>query len=159
MNTKNSSWLEGAGSVGPVGGMGCMGPSTARRSSFRLRSELWRTSRFQKVTADRLLAASCGVAFRRIATNIGKAAAGLDLGWCHLAKEWRLGGEKDSFKGPDQPLADAYRRLPPVAAAYFSMCFFCEKGAVHCGRVPPRYAGVVADGHPGERATERRMGG
>src|ERR1700692_2022466 len=27
----------------------------ARRSSFRLRSELWRTSRFQKATADRLL--------------------------------------------------------------------------------------------------------
>ncbi|MDB6063803.1 MAG: hypothetical protein JWR26_11 [Pedosphaera sp.] len=46
------------------------------------------------------------------------------LGGCHVARKRRLGGEKASFKGPDQPLAAAYRRLPPVAAAYFSMCLF-----------------------------------
>ncbi|MDB6064164.1 MAG: hypothetical protein JWR26_372 [Pedosphaera sp.] len=56
--------------------------------------------------------------------SFSKAVAGLDLGRCHVARKGRLGGENDSFKAPDQPLADAYRRLPPVAAAYFPMCFF-----------------------------------
>ncbi|MDB6067226.1 MAG: hypothetical protein JWR26_3434, partial [Pedosphaera sp.] len=82
------------------------------------------------------------LALRRITKNISKAVAGLDLGRCHVARKGRLGGEKGSFKAADQPLADAYRRLPPVAAAYFPMCFFCEKGAVHGGRVSPRCAGA-----------------
>ncbi|MDB6068142.1 MAG: hypothetical protein JWR26_4350 [Pedosphaera sp.] len=47
------------------------------------------------------------------------------LGGCQVARKGRWGGEKGSFKAPDQPLADACRRLPPVAAAYFPMCFFC----------------------------------
>ncbi|MDB6067627.1 MAG: hypothetical protein JWR26_3835 [Pedosphaera sp.] len=46
------------------------------------------------------------------------------LGGCEVARKRRLGGEKGSFKAPDQPLAAVYRRLPPVAAAYFPMCFF-----------------------------------
>ncbi|MDB6064743.1 MAG: hypothetical protein JWR26_951 [Pedosphaera sp.] len=52
------------------------------------------------------------------------STGGLRCGLLETVSKGRLGGEKDRFKGPDQPLADAYRRLPPVAAAYFPMCFF-----------------------------------
>ncbi|MDB6063935.1 MAG: pyrC [Pedosphaera sp.] len=87
-----------------------------------------------------------------------KSAGLLDLERCELARKGRLGGENDSFKTPDQPLADAYRRLPPVAAAYFPMCFFpgvphpagvLESGQ-HLGR------GVeTARNHPQSPATTR----
>ncbi|MDB6067911.1 MAG: hypothetical protein JWR26_4119 [Pedosphaera sp.] len=43
-----------------------------------------------------------------------KSVGRLDLERCEVARMGRLGGENDSFKAPDQPLADAYRRLPPL---------------------------------------------
>ncbi|MDB6064600.1 MAG: hypothetical protein JWR26_808 [Pedosphaera sp.] len=51
-----------------------------------------------------------------------------------MARKGHLCGEKDFLKAPDQPLADACRRLPPVAAAYFSMClFFLERMSLRTG--------------------------
>ncbi|MDB6063925.1 MAG: hypothetical protein JWR26_133 [Pedosphaera sp.] len=109
--------------------------------------KLWRAlcrgkGSFSKPAAAR----SYGVALCSGKRNFSKAVAGLDLGRCHVARKWRLGGENDCFKAPDQPLAAAYRRLPPVAAAYFWMCFFVT-------------ADVLADCHQGELYPQMDMPG
>ncbi|MDB6066698.1 MAG: hypothetical protein JWR26_2906 [Pedosphaera sp.] len=179
MNTKNSSWCLRTATMGAKG----TGPLTARLRSEATAGALQRKRNVSKAEAamriEALVLASVGRGacarppwVAAPARRRSEALAGLDLGRCHVARKWRLGGENDRFKAPDQPLAAAYRRLSPVAAAYFWMCFFwCLRTATTarrstfvfrklrrtgCSEVPHAGRGVLQDWQG--RLAKRRHG-
>jgi hypothetical protein len=129
MNTENSSWVFAHGHHGEgLGRRRCLGP-WASKAQCHLSPTLSASQQGTGREGEGLLRLVEGkrldVAWAR---GSGGAVDLVDLVQRHVARKWRLGGEKDSFKAPDQPLA----------AAYFSMCFF---------------SGVLADGPYGEAHT------